>query len=169
MLPHPPLPTPAQGPCRPERCSAQRASLLLPMLTIPAPAPVPLPSQSRSRAASTCRAGVVSRLQASLWSVQKTTISCLLPDLCGPAQGPATTKADGEPRSLCLSMPAQPSMVPGILGATDRPSVSLPTPQCTLVLPRGSGVAGTALPALSTCLHDALEEHGVVLHVGMLG
>lgn len=167
MLPHPPNPSTRTLPSR-ELLRSESFSPP-PHAHHPCPSPAPLPSQPRSQVASTCRAGVVSRLQASLWSVQRTTIYRLLPDLCGPAQGPATTKADGEPQSICLSVPAQPSMVPGILGAMDRPSVSLPTPQHTLVLPRGSGVAGTALPALSTCLHDALEEHGVVLHVGMLG
>ena len=35
--------------------------------------------------------------------------------------------------------------------------------------PRGLGRGWLGPPALSVSLHDALEEHGVVLHVGMLG
>ena len=34
---------------------------------------------------------------------------------------------------------------------------------------RGLGRGWLGPPALSVSLHDALEEHGVVLHVGMLG
>lgn len=40
------------------------------------------------------------------------------------------------------------------------------------MLSEDAGAAHAALPALSalsTCLHDAFEKHGVILHVGVLG
>lgn len=60
-------------------------------------------------------------------------------------------------------------MCPEALCTKGRPSGILLHPQPRLVLPQEAGAAHMALPALSTRLHDALEEHGVILHVGMLG
>lgn len=83
-----------------------------------------------------------------------------------------------------LSLGAHPKVLPPEAGSCHSQSVSpaqiVPAPaypcasgswhlpESGLVLPQGAGAASRPC-CLSTCLHDALEEHGVVLHVGMLG
>lgn len=85
----------------------------------------------------------------------------------GPAQGPAA-EADGQPRSVCQSCSDRAGPAHHSALGSWAPRIG-PNPPVHSALPREPGAAGTALPALSTRLHDALEEHGVILHVGMLG
>lgn len=75
--------------------------------------------------------------------------------LYGPAQGHAIlTVATVNLPVLHRSCQSWIILCPRVVGA--RPPVS-------------AGPPSGALPALSTGLHDALEEHGVVLHVSVLG
>lgn len=120
-------------------------------------------SSSRASSAGQCRGN------------DPTTTSSGSSAFVGPAQGPASLSRQ-PPQSICQPCSGHaspsPSLCPGILGTKGRTSGILLELQSGLVLPEDAGAAHAALPALSTlstCLHDALEEHGVILHVGVLG